>query len=79
MNHAVALGAWLDVGERHFPLVGKTFSLFLFRMERITATHGFSCALSEAAHAEMLPVWEGASLGVFELKGFEGQHHLFGW
>ena len=26
-NAAPVLAAWLDVGERHFPLVGKTFSL----------------------------------------------------
>ena len=26
MNHG-ALAAWLDVGDRQFPLVGKTFSL----------------------------------------------------
>ena len=52
---------------------------FLFRMERIAATHGFSCALSQAAHTEMMPLWEGPTLGAFELKGFEGQHRLFGW
>ncbi len=50
---------------------------FLFRMERVASTQGFSHILSEAAQRELTPDAQGPSRGAFPLKGFEGEHTFF--
>jgi adenylate cyclase len=69
-------GAAAAVGE--LSALGKDLN-FLFRMERVAATQGFSCVVSQTAQTEMAPLAEGPSLGAFSLKGFDGEHQFFGW
>jgi len=52
---------------------------FLFRMERLAAAQGFPCLISQAAQSEMGELREGNCVGVFPLKGFEGEHTFFTW
>ncbi len=52
---------------------------FLFRMERLAAAQGFPCLISQAAQNEMGELREGNYVGVFPLKGFEGEHTFFTW
>ena len=52
---------------------------FLFRMERVAASQGYPCVLSHAAQDALREFGEGRMLGAFPLKGFEGEHELFGW
>ena len=52
---------------------------FLFRMERLAATQGFPCLVSQTAQIEMMESRQGQPLGLYSLKGFEGEHAFFGW
>jgi adenylate cyclase len=51
---------------------------FLFRIERLAATNGFSSVMSEAAHLRIGSLLEAQPLGSFPVKGVEGDHALFG-
>lgn len=51
---------------------------FLFRIERIAATNKFPCVISAAAHEKFGELLSTAPLGVFMIKGLEGEHALFG-
>ena len=51
---------------------------FLFRIERLAATNGFSSVMSEAAHSRIGSLLEAQPLGSFPVKGVEGDHALFG-
>jgi adenylate cyclase len=50
---------------------------FLFRMERLAASQGFSSLISWEARNELAPLWTAQSLGAFPLKGFEGEYEFF--
>jgi adenylate cyclase len=52
---------------------------FLFRMERLAATKGFSNLISQSAQTELAELRGGESLGAFSLKGFDGEHSFFRW
>jgi adenylate cyclase len=52
---------------------------FLFRMERLAATHGFPCLVSQAAQAEMASLRRSEFAGSYTLKGFEGEYAFFHW
>jgi adenylate cyclase len=52
---------------------------FLFRMERIAATQGFPNLISQAAQSELADLRQGQVVGVFPLKGFEGEYQFFRW
>lgn len=52
---------------------------FLFRMERLAATEGFSNLVSEPAQKELSDLRQGLSAGAFSLKGFEGEFPFFRW
>ena len=82
--------AWLDQGEKKLPLVGRTFSLgrardnnVVFTSEKVSRrhaiVHGYPCVLSHAAQDALREFGAGQTLGAFPLKGFEGEHELFGW
>lgn len=51
---------------------------FLFRMERLAATHKFGSIISAAAHEQLSNLLEAKSLGVFTIKGLDGEHPMFG-
>jgi adenylate cyclase len=69
-------GAATAVGE--LTALGQDLN-FLFRMERLAATHSFPCVISQAAHNDMAPSREDQPLGVFSLKGFDGEHAFYSW
>ena len=52
---------------------------FLFRMERLAATKGFSNLVSQSAHTELSNVRLGEPVGAFSLKGFDGEYSFFRW
>jgi adenylate cyclase len=52
---------------------------FLFRIERLAATQGFSSTISQEARNELAHLRETKPLGAFPLKGFEGEYALFSW
>ncbi|SRR5581483_4053919 len=51
---------------------------FLFRIERVAATNKFPCVISAAARENLSGHINGKPLGVFMIKGLEGEHPLFG-
>ena len=68
-------GAAAAVGE--LSALGQDLN-FLFRIERVAAAQGFSYLLSEAAHRELAPHAQTQPVGMFPLKGLEGDYALFG-
>ena len=52
---------------------------FLFRMERLAATKGFSNLVSQSAQTELSNIRVGESAGAFPLKGFDGEYSFFRW
>lgn len=52
---------------------------FLFRMERLAATKGFSNLVSQSAQTELADLRRGESVGAFPLKGFDGEYSFFRW
>jgi hypothetical protein len=50
---------------------------FLFRMERLAAAQGFPHLLSDAARRQISGEANSKPLGVFSLKGFEGEFPFF--
>jgi adenylate cyclase len=69
-------GAAVAAGE--LSALGQDLN-FLFRMERLAATLGFPCLISEAARVGMATHWKGQPLGAFLLKGFESEYAFFSW
>jgi adenylate cyclase len=69
-------GAATAVGE--LSALGQDLN-FLFRMERLAATQGFPCLISQAAQNAMASTGDDQPLGVFSLKGFEGEHAFYNW
>jgi len=51
---------------------------YLFRLERLAASHDFPGVLSEKVHAQIGARLGTRSLGSFPIKGLEGEHRLFG-
>ena len=51
---------------------------FLFRIERVAATNKFPCVMSDAANAKIGLLVNAQPLGVFMIKGVDGEHPLFG-
>jgi adenylate cyclase len=51
---------------------------FLFRIERIAATNKFHSVISSAAHQNLGELLSATPLGVFMIKGLDGEHALFG-
>ena len=51
---------------------------FVFRIERVAAANDFPFVLSEAAHSRMGALLGTKSLGLFSVKGLEGEQSLFG-
>ena len=52
---------------------------YLFRMERLAATKGFSNLISQSAQTELSNLRSGESVGMFPLKGFDGEFPFFRW
>ena len=70
-----AFGAASVPGE--LSAIGQDLN-FLFRLERLAAENKFSSIISEAAHSHLGSLLETESLGSFPIKGFQGEHSVFG-
>jgi adenylate cyclase len=71
---SVAVGGVASMGEES--LMGKEVNL-IFRMEKLAASLGEPCGLSEAAEAKLRDLVTARQLGDFPLKGFEGKYSFF--
>ena len=49
----------------------------VFRLEKLLASLGESCGISDAAHARLKGLVSSRALGDYELKGFEAKRGLF--
>ena len=49
----------------------------VFRLEKLLASLGEPCGISDAAHAKLKEILRSRPLGDYELKGFEGKRSLF--
>jgi adenylate cyclase len=71
---AVAIGGVASMGEES--LMGSDVNL-IFRLEKLAASLGEPCCLSETAHGKLHGLVATRLLGEFELKGFEGKCAFF--
>jgi adenylate cyclase len=71
---SVAMGGVASVREE--TLIGSEVNL-VFRFEKLLASLGESCGISDAAHAKLNQLLPARALGDFELKGFETKRALF--
>jgi adenylate cyclase len=71
---AVAIGGVASMGEES--LMGGEVNL-IFRLEKLAASLGEPCCLSETAQTKLHGLVATRSLGEFELKGFEGKCAVF--
>jgi len=71
---AVAIGGVASMGEES--LMGGEVNL-IFRLEKLAASLGEPCCLSETAQTKLHRLVATRSLGEFELKGFEGKCVFF--
>lgn len=71
---AVAIGGVASMGEES--LMGSDVNL-IFRLEKLAASLGEPCCLSETAQTKLHGLVATRSLGEFELKGFEGKCAVF--
>ena len=71
---AVAIGGVASMGEES--LMGSDVNL-IFRLEKLAASLGEPCCLSETANTKVGGLVATRSLGEFELKGFEGKCAVF--
>lgn len=71
---AVDIGGVASMGEES--LMGGEVNL-VFRLEKLAASLGERCCVSEAANAKLRELLATRSLGEFELKGFEEKCELF--
>jgi adenylate cyclase len=70
-----AFGAASAPGE--LSAIGQDLN-FLFRLERLAAEKKFPSIISEAAHSHLGSALEAQALGSFPVKGFPGEHSVFG-
>jgi class 3 adenylate cyclase len=49
----------------------------VFRLEKLAASLGQACGISDTAHAKLKELVSARLLGNFELKGFEGERGFF--
>ena len=61
---------------REETLMGSDVNL-VFRLEKLLASLGEPCGISDAAHAKLKDLLPSRPLGDYELKGFEGKRSLF--
>jgi adenylate cyclase len=61
---------------REETLMGSEVNL-VFRLEKLLASLGEACGISDAAHAKLKELLPSRPLGDHELKGFEGKRSLF--
>jgi adenylate cyclase len=71
---SVAIGGVASVREE--TLMGSEVNL-VFRLEKLLASLGEPCGISDAAHAKLKQLLSARALGDYELKGFEGKRSLF--
>ena len=71
---SVAIGGVSAAREE--TLMGSEVNL-VFRLEKLLASLGEACGISDAAHAKLKKVIPSRPLGDFELKGFEAKRALF--
>ena len=71
---SVAIGGVSAAREE--TLIGSEVNL-VFRLEKLLASLGESCGISDAAHAKLKQLLPARPLGDYELKGFEGKRALF--
>ena len=70
----VAIGGLSSVREE--TLMGSEVNL-VFRLEKLLASLGERCGISDAAHTKLGDLVAARYLGDYELKGFEGKRGLF--
>jgi adenylate cyclase len=70
----VAIGGVSSVREE--TLMGSEINL-VFRLEKLLASLGEPCGISDEAHAQLKELLPSRPLGDYELKGFEGKRGLF--
>jgi adenylate cyclase len=70
----VAIGGVSSLREE--TLMGSDVNL-VFRLEKLLASLGEQCGISDAAHAKLKELLESRPLGDYEVKGFEGKRSLF--
>jgi len=71
---SVAIGGVSAVKEE--TLMGSEVNL-VFRLEKLLASLGEPCGISDAAHAKLQAIMLSRLLGEYEVKGFEGKRGLF--
>jgi adenylate cyclase len=71
---SVAIGGVSSVREE--TLMGSEVNL-AFRLEKLLASLGEACGISDAAHAKLKQLLPTRALGDYELKGFETKRALF--
>ena len=71
---SVAIGGVSGIREE--TIMGSEVNL-VFRLEKLLASLGEPCGISDAAHAKLKGVLRSRPLGDYELKGFEGKRSLF--
>jgi adenylate cyclase len=70
----VAMGGVASMKEES--LMGSEVNL-AFRLEKLAASLGEACGISDAAHAKLKELVPARLLGNYELKGFEGERAFF--
>jgi adenylate cyclase len=63
-------------GIREETLIGSEVN-FVFRLEKLLASLGEPCGISDAAHTKLKGILPSRSLGDYDLKGFETKRGLF--
>lgn len=71
---SVAIGGVSAIREE--TLMGSEVNL-VFRFEKLLASLGESCGISDAAHAKLKGILPSRPLGDYDLKGFEAKRGLF--
>jgi class 3 adenylate cyclase len=71
---SVAIGGVSAVREE--TLIGSEVNL-VFRLEKLLASLGEPCGISDAAHAKLKDLLPWRPLGDYELKGFDAKRGLF--
>ena len=72
---SVAIGGVSGIREE--TIMGSEVNL-VFRLEKLLASLGEPCGISDAAHAKLQQLVPSRALGHYELKGFEEKRSLFG-
>ena len=72
---SVAIGGVSGIREE--TIMGTEVNL-VFRLEKLLASLGEPCGISDAAHAKLQQLVPSRALGQYELKGFEEKRSLFG-